>query len=129
MGIFVALVAIFFMVAAGRGYLRGKVNEARRRYETAEKDAVEKIQQGITRHPTWIKQPEWAKSLVTTTNEAALKAGMSQDQAKRWFARQDVADSIMTMAAELEKVGFSKLEQISLSYDFTLKLAKLQLKA
>lgn len=111
-----------------KGLVRGAVGKTRSKYNQAERLTGQAVQEGKVEYPSWIHDTMWTKSLVDMTVEAAMKAGMTKDQAAMWFKQQDVADAVMTCAAQMEKVGFNKPDQISGAYEFTHKLAAAQLR-
>lgn len=97
-------------------------------YEDAERQTFDIVSRGERMYPSWIQNPEWQKLFAESTLEEVLKNGMSKEQAAQWFSRQDVADTIMTMTAQLERANFSKLGQISGAMEFARKLATAQMR-
>lgn len=110
------------------GRMLGMLRKARRmkaQYDQAVRETSEILDAGKRTYPSWINDPYWCDAFTECTHEEALKS-MTKNQARVWFLQQDTADAIMTLAAMLEKAGFSKREQIAGAMDFTEKKAALQ---
>ena len=105
-----------------------KARQKKSAYEKAERKTLDVISRGERDYPSWIYDISWQKTFARSTLDEAIKAGMSEEQATNWFSQQEVADTIMTLTAQLEKASFSKLEQISGAMEFTGKLAAVQVR-
>lgn|GEM_PF-994609 len=108
--------------------LQRKVRDTRSAYLAAQHSAMESTLRGETRAPSWIRNKPLQQQFVLETTKAAIEAGMTAEQARSWFAQQDVVNCILTAAACFEKEGFRRFEQIVGASDLTKTLAREQLK-
>ena len=129
MGFVLLLVVMLFGFFALKGYLKGKASSTLARFKAAETATARSILEGTLQHPSWITQNALANQLAREIVKDAVKRGMTETRAREWFSRPPVRSSIATMAANLEKQGFSVSEQIAGAAQFAEKLAGFELRS
>lgn len=122
MGVLVILLTVLLGFFALKGYLKGKATSAFARYNAAETATANAVLEGQFAHPSWIGQNSVANQLAIEIVRDAVKRGMAEDAAKEWFSHPSIRGSISTMAANLEKQGFSVPEQFAGAAQFAKKL-------
>ena len=127
MGVVLFLVVVLFGFFALKGYLKGKASSTFARFEAAETATARSVLEGVVEHPSWITQNALANQLAREIVKDAVKSGMTEEGAREWFSHPSIRGSISTMAANLERQGFSFSEQVAGAAQFAEKLVGVEL--
>lgn len=128
MGIVVIAIILLFAFFALKGYMKGKINQTYWRFKEAENATAQSMLDGNIQYPSWINQNRLANQLGVEIIQYAIKGGITTEAAAELFARPSVRGSAATMAANLEKRGFSVSEQIAGAAQFAEKVVDIEIK-
>ena len=129
MGVVLFLVVVLFGFFALKGYLKGKATSTYARFKTAETATARSLLEGAVEYPSWIAQNAFANQLAREIVKDAVKSGLTESEAQEWFSRPSIRGSIVTMAANLERQGFSVSEQIAGAAQLAEKLVAIELRS
>jgi len=85
--------------------------------------SLQALERGEVHYPSWIHDEFYTRNFVTETVRAAVRSGLTEEQAKKALSEQSMANTMMTIAAYFEKNGFSRSEQIVGACDYVEKAA------
>jgi hypothetical protein len=128
MGVVLFLVVVLFGFFALKGYLKGKASSTFARFKAAEAATARSMLEGDFEHPSWITDNALANQSARGIVKDAVKRGMTEERAREWFSRPYIRGGIATMAANLERQGFSLAEQIAGAAQFAEKLGEVELR-
>lgn len=128
MGMFFLVIFLLFAFFAVKGYMKGKISSTYSRFKEAEAATAQSMLDGVVQYPSWVNQNRLANQMALEIVQYAVKKGMTKEAALELFSKPVIRGTAATMAANLEKRGFSISEQIAGAAQFSEKIVDIQMR-